>query len=422
MLIDKLKYLQGYVRIKLYGYAPERFLNLCSNHNILIWNLEYEEGNYVFCISVKGLKQLKPVLKKTRTTFVILERHGMPFFMHRYRKRKLFGVGVIVCCLLLYTMSLFVWKIQIDGNLHRTDSSITKFLEENHVYHGMLKSKIDCEEIEEKLRTEYEDIIWASAKVEGTMLIINIQENLAANQQAEEKQTESQDGKPMDIVADKDAVITSILTRNGIPQVEKDTEVHTGDILVEGKIPVKDDNGEVAFYQYCVADADILGMTEYPYNESFTMNYKDKVFTGNEEKTYRIQFCGKQFLIPKFSKNFSQYDTITDEHNLKIGDTFYLPVALDRETFKEYKILEKKYTKEEAEQFAQNKLKEFCEKLTQKGVQIIENNVMIIADEKRCSASGSLKVIEKIGKSQVSTVSEEIEEGQITDESDGEND
>ena len=141
MLIDKLKYLQGYVKVKLYGYAPERFLNLCSNRNILIWNLEYEDGNYIFCISIKGLKSLKPILKKTRTTFVILERYGMPFYLHRYRKRKLFAVGILVCSLLLYTMSLFVWKIQVEGNLHRTDEGIIKFLEEHQIYHGIQKAR-----------------------------------------------------------------------------------------------------------------------------------------------------------------------------------------------------------------------------------------------------------------------------------------
>lgn len=395
MLIDKLKYLQGYVKIKLYGYAPERFLNLCSNHNILIWNLQYEEGNYVFCISVKGLKQLKPILKKTRTTFVILERHGMPFYMHRYRKRKFFGAGIVICCLLLYTMSLFVWRIQVEGNLHRTDSSIIKFLEENHVYHGMLKSKIDCEEIEELLRTGYEDIIWASAKVEGTMLTIDIQENLAANQQAEEKETGTQEGIPTDIVADKDAVIFTILSRKGLPQVEKGAEVHEGDILVEGKIPVMDDNGETASYQYCTSDADIMGITEYPYRDVFLMNYDDKVFTGNEKKAYRLHFGGKQFTLPGFSGEFSRYDAITDEYNLKIGETFYLPIALDRETLKEYEIVKKRYKKEEAKQVAEDKLNEFCEKLTQKGVQIIENNVTIKIVETAGYAEGTLRMLVK---------------------------
>lgn len=421
MLIDKLKYLQGYVKIKLYGYAPERFLNLCSNHNILIWNLEYEDGNYIFCISIKGLKSLKPILKKTRTTFEILERHGMPFTMHRYRKRKLFAIGIVVCGILLYTMSLFVWKIEINGNLHNTDDGIIKFLEENHVYHGMAKSKIDSEEIEELLRTGYDDIIWASVNVEGTMLVIDIQENLSTNQQAEEKDNEDET-TPTDIVADKDAVIYSILTRKGLPQVEKGAEVHKGDILVEGKIPVVNDDGVTAAYQYSPSDADILGITEYPYEDSFSMEYEDKVFTGKERKSYDFRLWKKQFSLPAFSEKLSQYDTITDEYDLKIGDTFYLPVSLQRKTEKEYQLVKKTYTKEEAKKAAKDKLDEFCKKLTQKGVQIIENNVMIVTDGKKCSASGSIKVIEKIGTAKASAISEETQEGQITDESDGEND
>lgn len=419
MLIDKLKYLQGYVKIKLYGYAPERFLNLCSNHNILIWNLEYEDENYIFCISVKGLKSLKPILKKTRTMFEILERHGMPFYMHRYRKRKLFAVGLFLCCMLLYSMSLFVWKIQVDGNLHRTDEGIIKFLEENDVYHGIPKSKIDCEEIEELLRTGFDDIIWASVKIEGTMMVIDIQENLATNQQAEEKSIKAE--APVDIVADKDAVIYSILTRQGVPQVEKGVEVHAGDVLVDGKIPVVNDDGETVSYQYCVSQADILGTTDYPYEDIFPLDYEDKEFTGKEGTSYEIRLWREQISLPNFSEQFSKYDTITDEYDLKMGDCFYLPAALNRKTYKEYKIVKKRYTKEEAKKEAEDKLEQFCEKLTQKGVQIIENNVMIVIDGKNCKASGSIKVIEKIGTAKASVISEETQEGQ-TDESDGEND
>lgn len=66
-------------------------------------------------------------------------------------------------------------------------------------------------------------------------------------------------------------------------------------------------------------------------------------------------------------------------------------------------------------------MEKFCEKLTQKGIQIMKNNVMIVTDGKYCKAEGSLKVIEKIGKNRA-TVLEEVQERQITDESDGEND
>lgn len=417
MLIDKVKYLQGYVRVRLFGYAPERFFNLCSNRNILIWNLEYREEQYEFCISVRGLKQLKPILKKTRTKLVILERTGLPFVMQRYRKRKLFFAGVLICCGLLYTMSLFVWKIEINGNLHETDSNIIKFLEEKQVYHGLLKSKIDCERIEEELRAGYGDIIWASAKLEGTMLIIDVQENLATNQQAEAKQEE--DDTPSDLVADKEAVIYSILTRKGTPKVEKGVQVQPGDLLVEGKNPVLNDAGETASYQYCVSDADILGITRCSYQDSFSMKYESKKFSGRESITYSIHLFGNQFRFPHISHKFKEYDTVTDEYDVKLGDTFYLPLRLIRETCKEYQTVEKQYTSAEAKQLAEEKLKEFCEDLTEKGVQIIENNVMIVTDGKNCTASGTLKVIEPIGTRKATSITDILQEGQIEDESDG---
>lgn len=417
MLIDKVKYFQGYVRVRLFGYAPERFLNLCSSRNILIWNLEYHDDQYEFCISLRGFRQLKPILKKTRTKLVIVERTGLPFVMRRYRKRKLFFAGIVLCCALLYVMSLFVWKIEVNGNLHETDSNIIKFLEEKKVYHGLLKSKIDCEKIEEELRAGYEDIIWASAKLSGTMLIIDIQENLATNQQAEKQQAE--DGTPMDLIADKEAEIYSILTRAGTPQVEKGAKVKPGDLLVEGKNPVLNDAKEIANYQYCVSDADILGITLYPYQDSFPLKYEDKVFTGEESSSYGIQILKNQIRFPHFLHKFEKYDTITDEYDFKVGESFYLPLVFLKETQKEYQIEAKRYKKEEAKKLAEQKLQEFCKELSEKGVQILENNVMIVTDENSCTASGSLKVIEPIGIRKATNITDLPQEGQKEDESDG---
>ncbi len=420
MLIDKVKYLQGYVRVRLSGYAPERFLNLCSNRNILIWNLEYREGQYEFCLSIRGLRQLKPILRKTRTKLIILERTGLPFVMNRYRKRKLFFTGIVLCCGLLYTMSLFIWKIEVNGNLHETDSNIIKFLEEKQVYHGLLKSKIDCEKIEEELRAGFEDIIWASAKLEGTMLIIDVQENLAVNQQAKDQQ--AREDTPSDITADKEAEIYSIFTRQGTPKVEKGVKVKPGDILVEGKNPVINDAGEVANYQYCVSDADILGLTQYQYTDSFPLQYEYKNFSGKESTAYGIRLFQCQLRLPHLSSKFSAYDTITDEYDLKLGESFYLPCILIRETRREYQPEKRRYTKTEAKQLAEEKLKDFCKELEEKGVEIIENNVMIVTDEINCTAVGNLTVIEPIGVPKATNMTDISQEGLIEDESDGDSD
>lgn len=418
MIAEKIKFFQGYVRVRLTGYAPERFLNLTSSRNILIWDLQYREEHYEFCISIRGFRQLKPLLKKTKTRLLILEKHGFPFWLHRYRKRKLFAAGVTLCLILLFVMSRFIWSIEIEGNGHRTDDVILKYLESVDVYHGIAKSRLDCSEIEELLRSGFDDIIWASAKIQGTRLIISIQENLIANQNLEKPS----DLGPSDLVADKEAEIYSILTRQGTPCVEKGSVVKPGDLLVEGRLPIVGDSGEIVSYQYCSTDADILGITLHSYEDSFSLEYEDKIRTGNTHNSYRLMAFQKQLKLPGRTHGFARYDTVVEEHPLKLGENFYLPFVWCKEQAFEYRIQRKTYTEEEARQLAEEKLQEFCKKLKQKGVQILENHVIIVVEGEVCRAAGDLKVIEPIGTRQATKITEVQQEGQHTDESDRDND
>ena len=52
-----------------------------------------------------------------------------------------------------------------------------EFLEEMEVVNGMRISEVDCGRIVKDIRKEYDDIIWVSASVEGTKLIIQIKDN-----------------------------------------------------------------------------------------------------------------------------------------------------------------------------------------------------------------------------------------------------
>jgi similar to stage IV sporulation protein len=115
MLLSVIKYFKGYVYVRLSGYAPERFLNLCGSRDILIWNLKSIADGYEFCISVAGFKQLRPILKKTRTHIRIIKKYGMPFELYHYRKRKMFAMGMILFAGLLYYLSGFIWNIEVNG-------------------------------------------------------------------------------------------------------------------------------------------------------------------------------------------------------------------------------------------------------------------------------------------------------------------
>lgn len=72
----------------------------------------------------------------------------------------------------------------------------------------MLKKEVDCQKIVKEIRTEYDDIVWVSASVDGSRLKIQIKEN---EDSFEEK--EKEEGKAVDLIASTDGVITKIVTR-----------------------------------------------------------------------------------------------------------------------------------------------------------------------------------------------------------------
>ena len=58
---------EGYVRLRLHGYSPERFLNLCNARRLEVWGLICNrDGDYEFYMTVKGYRRVKPLVRAKR--------------------------------------------------------------------------------------------------------------------------------------------------------------------------------------------------------------------------------------------------------------------------------------------------------------------------------------------------------------------
>ena len=66
MILKVMKFFRGYLLVRLTGYSPERFFNLCGNADIILWNMEQTEEGYTFYISLPAFRKLKPMLTKKR--------------------------------------------------------------------------------------------------------------------------------------------------------------------------------------------------------------------------------------------------------------------------------------------------------------------------------------------------------------------
>lgn len=389
MLTNLLKFLKGYVVIRLSGYSPERFLNLCSRHGIVLWGLRSVGTEYEMCISISGFRALRPLVHKTKTKVVILERHGLPFMLHRYRGRKLFALGAIGSAALLYALSLFIWNIHVEGNYRLSDQVILDYLEEEEIVHGILKSRIHGEEIEAKLREHFPDITWTSVEVKGTRLIVHVKEN-------EDTAYEVVPGEePADLVASKSGTVVSMIVRSGTPAVSEGAEVSEGDLLVSAKVEVSGDGGEVTNTYYVHGDADIRIRRREEYEASFPLHYEKKVYTGRKRRAFCLILGSRRLAFSLPGSVYESFDRISSQLPLHITENYYLPVAFETHTDQEYKMEEAVYSNEEAIARAKEELSLFFEKIRIKGLQIIENNVKIEINGDVCTAFGTYVVEEE---------------------------
>ena len=61
-----LRLILGYVIVEVEGYYIERFINICQNKKILIWNIKREKGvKLFFNIGIKDFRKLKQIARKT---------------------------------------------------------------------------------------------------------------------------------------------------------------------------------------------------------------------------------------------------------------------------------------------------------------------------------------------------------------------
>lgn len=411
MIQSIIRYVHGYVKVRVEGYSPERFLNLCSHHHIYIWGLNPCQNAYEMYMPLKGFRKLRPIVRKTHTRITLVSRTGLPFFIHKYRKRKLFFISFILCIGLLFLYSSFIWDIHFEGNEKWTDQTLLEFLDTKNISPHMPKNEVDCAQIVKDIRKEYDDIVWVSASIDGSRLRIQIKENEDTFRDSQDSGEEtdkleigdtkasaeqSEDNTPTDLIASNDGVITNIITRLGTPQVHVGDTVKKGDVLVSGRIEVINDSGEVVNYQYQKADADVFADTELRYEDTVSTKYNKKQYEKSQRWMYYVKIGSWTISAGSLKQDYKEWEMYTKETQLKLGENFYLPVSYGSKKIKSYTSKEKKHTKEELQQQLSGNFNQFSEELQEKGIQIKENSVKIHIDENLASATGILYLNERI--------------------------
>ncbi len=384
-MIDFKSFVKGKIVIKLTGPTPERFFNICFANKIDLYDIKYIDGTYYFAINPKEYYDLKPIIKKTGSKTRIVKKYGLVFYMFKYRKHNCFAAGILIAAFLIYLMTLFLWDIQMEGNYMITNDMIMEVLNNNAIHHGMFMKQIDCEEIEKKLRNEFDDITWVSVEATGSQITIYVKEN-------DEDYVLKKSDEVCNIVSTCDGILDYIITRTGTPLKSVGDEVKEGDIIVSGIINVYDDYETIIDKKYVASDADILIRTEYEYDDSIKIRYKYKLFTGKVKKNYYINFFDF-YICPVFGKKFEKYDIITTDHQIKLGSSLYLPIHYGVKENSEYIEQTADYTQTQANIILEENLNFFLNGLSEKGVQIVGKDVKMGKSLNKYTYTGKIDMI-----------------------------
>ena len=381
-----LNYILGYVRITVEGYYIERFINICRNNKIIIWNLKRDKSVQLnLNIGIKDFKKIKKIAKKTKCKVKIIKKKGLPFLFNRYKKRKIFFGFLLLILVLIGISSNFIWNIEIKIENAEQLDNIYEDITSAGLETGKMKNKINTKEIINQIRLKRNDIAWMGIELKGTNAIVKLVK-------AESKPDIVDEEDYCNIVSDKVGVITKINAKNGTLAVNVGDTVKVGTVLINGWM-----EGKYTGIRYVHAQGDIEAKVWYTKSTKILYNTTERSETGNIENKYKIKFNNFEINLSKRVSKFKIYDTIDTEKKFKLFSDFYLPITLIKTTNKEEKEETKNYDFEQAKNLGVQQLEEELNKNITDSNKIVNKNINTYEKEDGLEVVVTYEVLENIG-------------------------
>ncbi len=324
--IDILTFFKGSVGIEAEGLFLERFLNICMRRGIFLSDVKRINNEKISAkIGIGGFKEIRPIAKKTKTRVRIKAREGMPFLIHRYKKRRVAILGLALFLGILWYLSSHIIGIDIVGNQRIKTAEIERQLKDFGLYRGRAAARIDRRLVQNKMMTAFDDIAWIGVNIKGSRAYIEVRERLDTKRSVDKD-------IPCNIVAHRDGQIVSLNVRSGQTMVKVNDMVEEGDLLVSGAM-----DSRVQGIRYAHSEGNIYAETIYKKTREYPLEFTEKVYTGREKKRRSIKAFGQKLkLYLKNGQPFEYCDKAEDLAEFYLGGADIFSAGLITESYKEY--------------------------------------------------------------------------------------
>ncbi len=379
MVLYLLRLLVGYVSFTARGGFPERFINLCRQNRIDLWNLRSKDSVLFACTDTFGYKKIRACAKKSGMKLKISQKHGLPFFLHRHSRRIGVLFGILFCVAVFMLLSTRIWRIDVIGNERVTTERILEVFEDLGVKIGAPVSSVTEWSVEQGAASAIPEILWVNINLMGTSAQIEVMETV-------EKKEQTESDTPANIVASREGQIVYLRPFRGSQEKKIGTGVAKGDLLISGMVELADLSTNI-----CRADGYVVARTRHKVDVS--VNTKISVAVEEEiRSSYSAEMLTVKIPLGK------QVDGFEEKSSLFVNGAI-LPFALYRRMALNFTEKQAEIEKEKALLLARLEFSEKCAEEF-RYMQIEDARINENITENGCEITGEFTVLENIGKIQ----------------------
>lgn len=286
------------IRVKVSSKEILKIINALWNKKIVMSNMiRINLVTIEFSIPVKMYRKTASVVKKHDGKIEIVSKSDIIKFVIILRSNAHLIIGTVLFFIIMYLLSSYIWKIDIQTQNNLTPYEVRKELKSIGITEGMKKSDINVYDIEKKIENIDSEIMWVRVRIEGASLKVYVDEKV--------NPPSSKSENPNAIVASMDGEIKRVYTSAG------NSNVKPGDIVKKGDVLISNSEGREEMVQKTVnPKGTVIANTFYEKAIEVDTSGKKLLKTGKKAEDLFISIAGRKIYLKKVINKFDSYDKI----------------------------------------------------------------------------------------------------------------
>jgi len=314
--------LRGHVTLDIECAMPERVINLCGAHEIPFWNLQWVDEIHLTLETTRGgLRTLRPIAERVGAHITVRRTAGLPFLMHRLRRRYVLWGALAAFVLISWWGNTFVWNMEVQGNDTVPAQTILRALEKQGIKAGIRATAIDQDRLRNRVLQEVPDLVWLAVNVRGCTAHVQVVERRRPPEiHSEENKT--------NVMALRSGTVVKTEVLAGEGMVYAGDTVEKGELLISGAI-----DPESGGLRLCHARGCVYARTWYEFSIPVSLICEERGELLRTATRRRLLIGKKEIIFPLGGSTWQgDCDKITSYDHLLLPFGIALPVTWVKET------------------------------------------------------------------------------------------